>query len=59
MIRNPLLPAKAVDRQPAVSPSGLELAAAGQWGLAKLPSSEHGVTVMSPQLKRKEIYFNL
>ena len=32
---------------------GLGLAAAGRWGLAKLPCSEHAVTVMSPQLKTK------
>ena len=32
---------------------GIGLAAAGQWGLAKLPCSEHAVTVMSPQLKTK------
>ena len=30
---------------------GLGLAAAGQWGLAKLPCLKHAVTVMSPQLR--------
>ena len=36
---------------------GLGLAAAGRWGLAKLPCSEHAVTVMSPQLKTKNLQF--
>ena len=68
-IRNPLLPAKAVDSQPAVSRSryvynwlvswhiwGVRIRTGKlpwQWGLAKLPCSEHAVTVISPQLETK------